>query len=129
MHADHIPSSRLPPGFSNLGSTPDCAVHGMLLKRDSSCSAQKGNVRIVSMQGALLLLCSPSAEAEESSFFARAGHPEFTADIVNRVIAVREEKGVFSHELAAKSKEHAAEVDEGVRIGDVLLSLMGARGE
>ena len=54
-----------------------------------------------------------------------AGHPEFTPDIVTKVIGVREEMGVFSQELAAASRRAAVEHDAGVYIGRVLLGILG----
>lgn len=53
------------------------------------------------------------------------GHPEFTPDIVTKVIGVREELGVFSPELAQASRLAAAEHDAGVYIGRVLLGIIG----
>jgi hypothetical protein len=55
----------------------------------------------------------------------RLGHPEFNAKIVNAVIDVREEKGVFSKEFADASREDATQHDDGTLIGWKLLEILG----
>lgn len=54
-----------------------------------------------------------------------AGHPEFTPDIVQKVIDAREKNGVFSPEMVEQSRKHAVERDEGIRIARVILEVLG----
>ncbi|ORY41759.1 class I glutamine amidotransferase-like protein [Leucosporidium creatinivorum] len=101
VHRDHVPS--LPPSFACLGSTKACDIHGMVKKVDENLPLSPSNVSIITLQG----------------------HPEFTSDIVGKIIDAREKGRVISHELAEESRKFAAETDEGVRIGRVLLSTLG----
>ncbi|SCZ97184.1 BZ3500_MvSof-1268-A1-R1_Chr4-2g07045 [Microbotryum saponariae] len=104
MHRDHVPS--LPSGFELLGSTPMCSIHGMVKyfsSAPSPPSANLGDIEVLTLQG----------------------HPEFSPDIVLKVIEVRAERGVFDPEMAEKSRAHARESDEGVRIGEVVLRIIG----
>jgi hypothetical protein len=55
----------------------------------------------------------------------RTGHPEFSTDIVNKIIDVRAAGGVFPPPLVEVSRGFAGESDEGVRIGRVLMSILG----
>lgn len=68
----------------------------------------------------------PSLFSREAVLTSLAGHPEFSTDIVEKVIEVREKGGVFPAELAKASRGYAKESDEGVRIGRVFLKMMGA---
>ncbi|KAL8292753.1 hypothetical protein RQP46_001365 [Phenoliferia psychrophenolica] len=102
MHQDHVPS--LPPGFSSLGSTPICPVHGMLRRLPSvapSSPVELADIQVLTLQG----------------------HPEFTPDIVGKIIDARE--GVFGPELTEQSRKHAEEHDEGVMIAEVILRMLG----
>ncbi|KDE04816.1 hypothetical protein MVLG_04780 [Microbotryum lychnidis-dioicae p1A1 Lamole] len=104
MHRDHVPS--LPSGFELLGSTPICSIHGMV-KYSSSAPPP------------------PSANLSDIEVLTLQGHPEFSPDIVLKVIQVRAERGVFDPEMAEKSRAHARGSDEGVRIGEVVLRIIG----
>ncbi|GAA6062032.1 hypothetical protein JCM10212_005465 [Sporobolomyces blumeae] len=101
MHQDHVPT--VPESFELLGSTAICPNHGMVKFRDSSGPKSLENVSIITLQG----------------------HPEFNAMIVNEVIDVRERKGVFSKEMADRSREHAGQHDDGTLIGWKLLEVVG----
>ncbi|SGY76962.1 BQ5605_C005g03535 [Microbotryum silenes-dioicae] len=104
MHRDHVPS--LPSGFELLGSTPICSIHGMVKYSSSAPSP-------------------PSANLSDIEVLTLQGHPEFSPDIVLKVIQVRAERGVFDPEMAEKSRAHARGSDEGVRIGEVVLRIIG----
>lgn len=54
-----------------------------------------------------------------------AGHPEFHAGIVQKIIDKRESTGVFSQELAAQSRLDAEKSHDGVRIARLLLTIIG----
>ncbi|SCV69457.1 BQ2448_2477 [Microbotryum intermedium] len=102
MHRDHVPS--LPSGFEVLGSTPICPIHGMVkYSSTASSSANLSDIEVLTLQG----------------------HPEFSPDIVLKVIEVRAERGVFDPEMAEKSRAQARESDEGVRIGEIVLRIIG----
>lgn len=58
MHRDHVPS--LPPSFELLGSTPACAIHGMVRLADASAPFSHTNISAVTLQGALQ--CAPTLE-------------------------------------------------------------------
>ncbi|KAK4048114.1 hypothetical protein OIV83_004984 [Microbotryomycetes sp. JL201] len=98
MHRDHVPT--LPPGFELLGSTKDCDIHGMV--RYNGAGKSLDDIDIITLQG----------------------HPEFTADIVNKIIDAREQGQVISAQVAAQSREFAAERDEGVEIGRLFLKML-----
>lgn len=53
------------------------------------------------------------------------GHPEYNAKIVNEVIAIRLQKGVFSQEFADQSYEDAAQHDDGLLLGWKMLEILG----
>jgi len=54
-----------------------------------------------------------------------SGHPEYNAKIVNEVIAIRLEKGVFTKEFAEQSYEDANMHDDGLLIGWKMLAILG----
>ncbi|KAM0746901.1 class I glutamine amidotransferase-like protein [Meredithblackwellia eburnea MCA 4105] len=110
MHSDHVPT--LPPNFELLGSTPVCYNQGML-KRDSSKFSHKEG--------------SGGFDLESIAIITVQGHPEFTPDIVGKIIDAREKSGVLSHEFADQSRVHAKENDEGIKIGEVFLGILGVR--
>ncbi|BGP34819.1 hypothetical protein JCM10296v2_006643 [Rhodotorula toruloides] len=101
MHRDHVPS--LPPSFELLGSTPACAVHGMVRLVDPSAPFSHTNISAVTLQG----------------------HPEFDGEMVNTIIDAREAGGVISRAVAEESREYAGERDDGAWIGRVLLRMFG----
>ncbi|KAL7342194.1 class I glutamine amidotransferase-like protein [Rhodotorula toruloides] len=101
MHRDHVPS--LPPSFELLGSTPACAIHGMVRLADASAPFSHTNISAVTLQG----------------------HPEFDSEMVNTIIDAREAGGVISREVADESRECAGERDDGVWVGRVLLRMFG----
>lgn len=145
MHRDHVPS--LPPSFELLGSTPACAIHGMVRLVDPSAPFSYSNVSAVTLQGALWrmplavdralplplslsLAVGPGPETDRVFALARfpsemAGHPEFDCEMVNAIIDAREEGGVISREVATASREHAGERDDGAWVGRVLLRVLG----
>ena len=97
VHRDHVTS--LPPNFSLLGNTVDCAIQGMT---SPSTATSLADVQILTLQG----------------------HPEFSPDIVTALINMREEKGIITKDLADKSRQYAALHDEGLRAGATILQLM-----
>ncbi|BGP02920.1 putative glutamine amidotransferase [Rhodotorula toruloides] len=101
MHRDHVPS--FPPSFELLGSTPACAIHGMVRLVDPSAPFSHTNIAAVTLQG----------------------HPEFDSEMVNTIIDAREAGGVISREVAEESREYAGERDDGAWIGRVLLRMFG----
>jgi len=101
MHQDHVPV--LPEGFESLGSTEICPVHGMVKFVDPEGPKSLENVSIMTLQG----------------------HPEYNAKIVNEVIAIRLQKGVFSQEFADQSYEDAAQHDDGLLLGWKMLEILG----
>jgi hypothetical protein len=65
------------------------------------------------------------SDGGEISIFTLQGHPEFSPDIVCMIIDAREKSGAYSKALADESRRHAAERDEGIRLGRVMLSILG----
>jgi hypothetical protein len=65
------------------------------------------------------------SDGGEISIFTLQGHPEFSPDIVCKIIDAREKSGVLPKELADESRKYAAERDEGIRLGGVVLSILG----
>ncbi|KAM0790985.1 hypothetical protein ACM66B_004285 [Microbotryomycetes sp. NB124-2] len=99
MHRDHVPS--LPPGFELLGSTKDCDVHGMV-RFGNGDRRSLDDIDVITLQG----------------------HPEFTSDIVNKIIDAREQGQVISAQVAAQSRELAGERDQGIEVGRLFLKML-----
>lgn len=91
---DHVPG--VPEGFEVLGTTSICPNHSMVRRR-------RGNL------GAIITL---------------QGHPEFTPEIVLKIIDRRESMGIISEEIADESRRHAQTHDAGVAIARLLLKIM-----
>jgi len=105
LHRDHV--RQLPKNFTNLGSTHKCPVHGMVrfLSVDGNDAGRSGlaDISILTLQG----------------------HPEFNTDIVSKIIDLREDIGILSHELAEESRAYAREDHEGVWFGRLCVSVLG----
>lgn len=116
VHQDYVP--QLPPGFQLLGSTPVCAIQGMLrLSSTSSASTSPATTNGSSP--------SESIPLSSISIISFQGHPEFHPDMVLKIIDAREAKGIISSELAEESRAYARERDDGVWIGRRLLGVLG----
>ncbi|KAH8913528.1 class I glutamine amidotransferase-like protein [Atractiella rhizophila] len=103
MHRDHVPKA--PAGFQLLAHSPVAPNQGMILLSSptSPTSFDLQSVRIFTVQG----------------------HPEFTCDIVQKIVGVRREQGIFSEERAEKAMKDAADAHDGVVIGKVILRMLG----
>ncbi|KAK4055421.1 hypothetical protein OIO90_003259 [Microbotryomycetes sp. JL221] len=104
MHRDHVPE--LPAGFESLGSTKDCSIHGMVRFRKRSDTQAKQSV------------------LDDIDVITLQGHPEFTPDMVNKIIDAREQGKVISKQVADESRQFALERDQGIEIGRLLLKLL-----
>lgn len=94
FHSDHV--TKLPPGFTCIGSTPDCHVHGMVYPETVTSLA---DARVVTLQG----------------------HPEHTPEMVLRYTAHAVEKGAVSSEEAEHLRYKAGLNDDGLFVGAILL--------
>ena len=102
MHRDHVPN--LPPNFTLLGSSTICPVQGMVQVYGTNQGAPSekidlSNIHVLTLQG----------------------HPEFTASIVEKVVDVRAERGVFDQAVAEKARLDAVKTHDGTgRIGTTI---------
>ncbi|KAH8110957.1 class I glutamine amidotransferase-like protein [Phellopilus nigrolimitatus] len=105
MHRDHVPA--VPPSFHSLGSTPISPVHGLVLPYVSgppSKISDPANIHILTVQG----------------------HPEFTSDIVNAIIDVREKSGAMSAEVVQDGRLRAGREHEGIgAVGRAIWRVLG----
>jgi hypothetical protein len=53
------------------------------------------------------------------------GHPEFNPQLVLKVIDFREQKGLFSKEVAEESRVDAKKHDDGIKLGRSILKVLG----
>ncbi|TRM66505.1 class I glutamine amidotransferase-like protein [Schizophyllum amplum] len=88
MHRDHVPD--VVPGFELLGSTPICRNHGMVKYAD----ADPHSIHILTMQG----------------------HPEFTAQIVDKIIDARVQGGILDARTAQDYATRRAWTNDGVTV-------------
>lgn len=108
MHRDHVPN--LPPNFTLLGSSTVCAVQGMVQIYDTNENApsekiEPSNVHILTVQG----------------------HPEFTASIVEKMVDMRVERGVFDQAVAEKARLDAVKEHDGTgRIGTSIWKVLAS---
>lgn len=127
MHQDHVPV--LPEGFESLGSTEICPVHGMVKFFDPEGPKSLENVSIMTLQGSCtfsrMFYLSVDLQILLTGSTPSTGHPEYNAKIVNEVIAIRLQKGVFSQEFADQSYEDAAQHDDGLLLGWKMLEILG----
>lgn len=97
MHRDHVPD--VPPSFENLGSSPICAVQGLVRRYPGS-----NEIHILTVQG----------------------HPEFTSDIVNAIIDAREATGVMTPEVVKEGRVRAVREHDGIgAIGRAVWRVLG----
>ena len=102
MHRDHVPT--LPPSCVLLGSTPVSPIQGYVVPYDASSPLKPANIHMLAVQG----------------------HPEFDADIVNAVIAVREEKQMMSPETVKDGRDRAGRRHDGNGlIGRTIWAVLG----
>jgi GMP synthase-like glutamine amidotransferase len=103
VHRDHVPS--LPPKFHLLGSTDKCLVQGIVLPYGSAAEVTSfSDIHILCLQG----------------------HPEFTTDIVQKVVDVREASGVLDAPTAQEARRRAVLEHDGVNVvGKVIWKLFG----
>ncbi|KAG8991086.1 hypothetical protein FRB94_012872 [Tulasnella sp. JGI-2019a] len=84
MHRDHVPE--LPPSAELLASSPIAPVQGIISRYAS------GGIHVLSVQG----------------------HPEFSPDIVSKIIDVRESSGILDAETIKEARIKAAKRDDGI---------------
>ncbi|KAG8837574.1 hypothetical protein FRC20_006698, partial [Serendipita sp. 405] len=92
FHRDHVPT--IPPGFQLLGSTSVSPIQGMV--RPYPTVAEGG---------------VPSAD--EIHILTVQGHPEFTGPIVERIVDVREERGILSNSRATQARQDGHKHHDG----------------
>ena len=85
MHRDIVPD--VPPSFENIGSSPVCAVQGLVKRYPNS-----SEIHILTVQG----------------------HPEFTADIVQAIIDVREKSGAMDENTVKDGRRRAIIEHDGI---------------
>ncbi|KAG8815943.1 hypothetical protein FRC17_000528 [Serendipita sp. 399] len=95
FHRDHVPE--LPPGFQLLGSTTVSPIQGMIRPYPAITEG-----------------VTPSSH--DTHILTIQGHPEFTAGIVERIVNVREERGILSEARAAQAREDGQKRHDGTGV-------------
>jgi GMP synthase-like glutamine amidotransferase len=108
MHQDHVPT--VPESFHVLGSTSICPNQGFV-KFIPSADNDTSSSDLISPQSLAILTFQ--------------GHPEFTSGLVNKNLDGKLEKGTICKELIGRSREAANDHEDGVKIGRVILEMMG----
>lgn len=104
MHRDHVP--KIPPGFILLGSNTVSPIQGMIRPYPA---LPEGTM--------------PSAA--ETHILTIQGHPEFTGPIVEKIVDVREGRGIIDVERATKAREDAYRRHDGLGvIGSAIWKVM-----
>lgn len=83
FHKDYVPA--VPAGTELIGSSPKCPVQGFVRYRDD------GRVQMLAYQG----------------------HPEFTAQIVDTMVSVREKKGVLGPDVVEEARKRSGRAEGG----------------
>lgn len=104
MHRDIVPT--VPQGFNLTASTSICTNQGFVRLAPSASS-------------------SATISPKDISILTFQGHPEFTSGLVNKNLDGKLEKGTISPELVEESRVAANKEDDGVRIGKLILEMMG----
>jgi GMP synthase-like glutamine amidotransferase len=100
MHRDIVTVA--PPGSTIIGSNDNCACQAMIIPD-----------RVLSVQGTLIW-----------SLWLIIGHPEFNRDIVEFLLDNRFAKGLFSRDEYDEAFPHAADEDDGVKIGEGIMNFL-----
>lgn len=96
MHRDHVPT--LPASVELLASSSVAPVQGMVSRYPS------GDIHILTVQG----------------------HPEFSPDIVHKIIDAREASGVLNAETVKEARVKASKRDDGIGlIGKAVWQVLG----
>lgn len=69
-------------------------------------------------------LCAVQGMYSPGHFVTVQGHPEFTGDIVDEIVRMRTDAGVFSKEQSADALSRAGRPHDGVAIGTVFLKFL-----
>jgi hypothetical protein len=63
--------------------------------------------------------------AAETHIFTVQGHPEFTGPIVEKIVNVREERGILSSERASQAREDGYKPHDGLgRVGNAVWKVL-----
>ncbi|KAI5826439.1 class I glutamine amidotransferase-like protein [Schizophyllum commune Tattone D] len=103
MHRDHVPA--IPAGFELLGSTPVCPNQGMVqFYEGEGAATDPRRIHILTVQG----------------------HPEFTAEIVDKMVDARAASGVIPADTAKDYARRRAWTNDGVTVvGRVIWASLG----
>jgi len=108
MHRDHVPI--LPPNFTLLGSSTVCANQGMVQIYGTNQSAPPEKI-----------------EPSDIHILTFQGHPEFTASIVEKVVDIRAEKGIYDQAVAEKARLNAVKKHDGTgRVGALVWKVLAS---
>ncbi|KAL1745215.1 class I glutamine amidotransferase-like protein [Schizophyllum fasciatum] len=119
MHRDHVP--RAAPGSVLLGASAGCANQGMVW-----FYGEGGRGGVEGERGGE---ASSATALPPSSIHILTvqGHPEFTAEIVDRMVDARAAAGILPPALAADYAARRAWTNDGVRgVGRVIWRVLGA---
>jgi GMP synthase-like glutamine amidotransferase len=108
IHRDHVLNP--PPNFTLLGSSTVCPIQGMVRIYGSNQSAppekiEPSNIHILTVQG----------------------HPEFTAPIIEKIVDVRAERGIYDRAVAEKARLDAVKEHDGTgRVGTSIWKVLAS---
>lgn len=113
MHRDHVPE--VPPAFHLLGSTPTTLNQGMVgFDKDKELPTEGSRPLGWSLR--------------DIHIFTVQGHPEFTKDIVSKIVQVRSESGVLDEQMKADVLRREDWPHHGVNVvGRVIWGVLGFR--
>lgn len=123
----------VPPDFQGedfilLGSTPRCKVQGLALKYPTEAPplpSSAGTSSYMAFDISDHISSSGPVPARSLHILTTQGHPEFTTSIVELIMGVRSEMGVIQGELLEEGKERAPKPHDGLKVGAVMLSMLG----
>ncbi|EJD07897.1 class I glutamine amidotransferase-like protein [Fomitiporia mediterranea MF3/22] len=95
MHRDHVPA--VMPSFHLLGSTAVSPVQGLVRLYPNSSLV-------------------PGLRPEDVHILTVQGHPEFTSDIVDAIIDVREQNGAMNADVVREGRDRSKRAHEGTGI-------------
>ena len=120
MHRDHVPS--LPPRAILLGSTDVSPVQGFVVPYDTPDSPDDSSIPSDANTTAQALPLTPSS----IHILTVQGHPEFTEDIVSKIIDVRELNGAMSAQVVQEGRRRAGLHHDGKgAIGHAIWCVIG----
>lgn len=115
IHSDIV--SKLPPNFELLGSSEICPIQGIV-----SFYEEGKETPAFTHSHQSTLPAEPWARVHIIAF---QGHPEWHEGIIEPFISAYESDGTFTAEFAEQARKQTRKEHNGVRVGKVLLKVLG----